>query len=126
RLVATQTPLHLLIWSAYNVLQSQLQVGPNVSAAVMNTFYDIEAKAPAGAIPPGALSRENRRKMQSMLQALLADRFKLQVHVEKRELSIYALVVDKNGLKLPKAPERDCGATPSSCRFTQVGITGVI
>ena len=35
-----------------------------------------------------------------MLQALLADRFKLAVHRETRELSVYELVVAKSGVKL--------------------------
>src|SRR5262249_43399947 len=54
-------------------------------------------------------------------QSLLADRFKLRLHNEKKELSIYALLPDKSGLKLPKAPDRDCSATPSPCRWSSGG-----
>jgi uncharacterized protein (TIGR03435 family) len=43
------------------------------------------------------------------------------MHTVKKELPVYAMVVDKNGLKLPKAPDRDCDGTPSPCRFTQMG-----
>ena len=42
-----------------------------------------------------------------MLQAVLADRFKLKVHHEKRELPIYALVVAKGGSKLKQADPKD-------------------
>ena len=44
-----------------------------------------------------------------MLQALLAERFKLKVHHEMREMPIYSLVTTKNGPKLQPAPkDRDC------------------
>jgi uncharacterized protein (TIGR03435 family) len=49
-----------------------------------------------------------------MLRALLADRFRLKVHFESREISRYVLVTPKNGLKfgphLAKAEDRDCAA----------------
>jgi uncharacterized protein (TIGR03435 family) len=114
-------PLQLLITSAYGILPVQLQFAPNLPDAALKTFYDIEAKPEANAIPPGRLSRESARKVETMLQALLADRFKLRMHTEKRELPVYALLVDKNGLKLEKAPDRDCAATPSPCRWLRVG-----
>jgi len=49
-----------------------------------------------------------------MLQALLADRFKLVVHREMKEMPVYALVVGKGGPKLEKADidEKNCPATP--------------
>jgi uncharacterized protein (TIGR03435 family) len=40
---------------------------------------------------------------QQMTQALLADRFKLSIHRETKELPVYALVVAKNGPKLQEA-----------------------
>ena len=44
---------------------------------------------------------------ERMLQALLADRFKLTIHRETKELPIYSLVVAKGGPKLQEAkPER--------------------
>jgi uncharacterized protein (TIGR03435 family) len=56
--------------------------------------YDLTATMPAGTPPHEVLL---------MLQTLLVDRFKLVTHRETRELSVYALVVDKNGLKLKPA-----------------------
>src|SRR5262245_23691679 len=119
RVVATQAPLHMLIWSAYGILPTQLEFAEKVEPP--RDMYDIDARPEANAIPPGRLSRESIRKMELMLQSLLADRFKLKVHTEKKELPIYALVLDKNGLKLQKAPDRDCDVTPSPCRFSQIG-----
>jgi uncharacterized protein (TIGR03435 family) len=48
--------------------------------------------------------------MRLMLQSLLADRFKLEVHRESKELPVYAIIVPKDGPKLEKAKlqEQDC------------------
>jgi len=49
-----------------------------------------------------------------MLQALLADRFKLVIRSESKEMPVYALVAGKGGPKLQKADieEKDCPANP--------------
>ena len=57
--------------------------------------FEISAK-----IPEGATSEQ----LPAMLQALLAERFKLAAHKEDRPRSGYALVVDKGG---PKFKEDD-------------------
>jgi bla regulator protein BlaR1 len=46
---------------------------------------------------------ERNRQVNLMEQALLADRFALKVHFEKRQLPVYALVVAKGGPKLREA-----------------------
>jgi uncharacterized protein (TIGR03435 family) len=51
-----------------------------------------------------------------MLQALLADRFKLKVHHINKDLPVYNLVVGKNG---PKLKESGAGA-----KFSMVTRTG--
>ena len=53
--------------------------------------FDIVAKIAMGA---------TKEQFQMMLQNLLAERFKLAVHHETKELPIYALVVGKGGPKL--------------------------
>ena len=125
RVIANQAPIHLLITAAYNILPAQLQFEPNIAKDVLQGFYDIEAKPEANVIPPGPLSRDNKRKVARMLQTLLADRFKLRTHTEKKELPVYALLADKGGIKLPKAPARDCDATPSPCRWFNIGARGI-
>jgi uncharacterized protein (TIGR03435 family) len=59
-----------------------------------NERYDIMAKA-AGPAPDAEL--------RLMLQTLLADRFKLAVHRQTKEMSSYALVVGKNGPKFQES-----------------------
>ena len=75
---------------AYLVRDYQIS-GP---AWLLNEKYDITAKA-AGPAP--------LNQLRQMLQALLADRFQLQLHRETKDLPIYALVEAKSGPKLHKA-----------------------
>jgi uncharacterized protein (TIGR03435 family) len=58
--------------------------------------FDVEAKA-VGDVVRGI---EGTRRKQLMLQTLLAERFKLVVHHERRELPIYALVLARRDQKL--------------------------
>jgi uncharacterized protein (TIGR03435 family) len=52
-----------------------------------------------------------------MLQNLLAERFKLAYHYEKKEMQVYGLVVGKSGLKMkespPEPPPAADGAPPA-------------
>jgi uncharacterized protein (TIGR03435 family) len=54
--------------------------------------FDIQARLPDGAVED---------QLPQMLQGMLADRFGLKTHTESRVLSAFALVVGKNGAKLP-------------------------
>ena len=61
--------------------------------------FDVEAKAEN-------LSATNA-DLIAMLQTLLIDRFKLKFHIEKREVSGFALVIARNGSKLKEGrPDR--------------------
>src|SRR5262249_48272882 len=71
---------------AYNTPETQILSGPKW---VDEIRYDITAKAD-GPIPEADLLR--------MLQPLLADRFKLQFHRERRLVAGYALTVAKGGV----------------------------
>jgi uncharacterized protein (TIGR03435 family) len=55
-------------------------------------------------------------QMQSVLQRLLAERFRLVFHKEKRELSAYTITVAKGGEKIKKdeAPGPSFGGAPQS------------
>lgn len=75
---------------------SQVIGGP---AWINSEGYDIKAE-------PGA--KADPKQVWLMWQRLLADRFKLRLHRETRELPIYILTAAKNGFKLP-APPQDVG-----------------
>jgi uncharacterized protein (TIGR03435 family) len=49
----------------------------------------------------------NLHQQQEMLQKILADRFQLKFHKEKRELSVYAIQVAKGGPRLTPASNPD-------------------
>jgi uncharacterized protein (TIGR03435 family) len=96
--------LTLLIATAYEIpVLPDLQIaGPDW---MRDQLFDISAT-----MPPGA----SEDQVPEMLRALLADRFKLAVHRESKETSIYALVVGKNGPKMKEAalPGADAPAPP--------------
>jgi uncharacterized protein (TIGR03435 family) len=80
-----------LISIAYKVKPHQIS-GPDWLAV---DRFDIVAKIPDGI---------DKEKVPEMMQALLADRFKLTFHREDKDHPIYALVVGKNGPKLKESP----------------------
>ena len=112
----SRAPLALVLALAYDLSVQN----PRVSGALPDWIsspegaYDIEATAPEGALPESISRKDRNDRERSMLQALLADRFKLVVHHEMKEMPVYALVVGKGGPKLEKADidEKDCPATP--------------
>jgi uncharacterized protein (TIGR03435 family) len=127
RFTATNMPLFMLIASAYDVpIQSvRLSGGPDW---IRSERYDIEATAGSGAVPAGLSTKARENKTRLMLQALLADRFKLTIRREAKDLPVYAVVVGKNGPKLQKAKieEKDCPEGPEnygvSCHSVMGGM----
>jgi uncharacterized protein (TIGR03435 family) len=118
RFTAT-APLLMVIAAAYDIPMtgpvSRITGGP----AWLNSpesVYDIQATAAKGVIPDGLAASARADRMRVMLQALLADRFKLVLRRETKEVPVYALVVSKDGPKIPKADieEKDCPDTPLS------------
>src|SRR5436189_1085190 len=81
--------------------------------------YDIEAKAPANAIPPSLQDSEVRSRIQQMIRGLLADRFRLVMRVENKTMSVYALTVANGGPKLQNSAIAEKGCTfdtdPEAC-----------
>ncbi len=77
-------------------------------------MFSIEAEAAKGALPEGLPAKARQERMRPMLQRLLADRFKLVVHREKKEMPVYAVVVSKGGPRLQKADldPPDCHEPP--------------
>ena len=88
-LFTMRAPVRVLIQNAYQLLQEGQVVG-GPSWLTSDTF-DIVASVAGNPAPD---------QIPLMLRALLADRFKLIVHIETRELPIYALVLARNDGKL--------------------------
>lgn len=114
RFVATNVRLQMVIAVAYG-LPFQTFGTPRISGGpewVRSERFDIEARAESGALPAGLPSTERERRMRVMLRNLLADRFKLSVHTDMREMPVYAVMVAKNGPKLEPSSlqEKDCDA----------------
>lgn len=88
----------MLIRLAYGVEDNQISGGPN---RLNSESYNIEARADRSvANELHQLSKDQRElAKEHMLQALLADRFKLTLHRETKELPVYTLVIAKNGPK---------------------------
>ena len=87
------TSLSDLITFAYGVHARQITGGP---AWIETEKYDLAAK-------PDGEGQPNDKQWKMMLQKLLADRFQLAFHRDKKELAVYAIVIAKNGPKLAKS-----------------------
>lgn len=79
-----------LVAFAYNVQMKQVVNGP---AWMDKDRFDIDGV-------PDKEGTPNDKQLRSMMRKLLADRFKMTFHQEKRELSAYVLTVGKGGQKL--------------------------
>lgn len=103
RYVATNVPLIRVIASAWNLpLQSQRLILAS-GVRMPDEFYDIEATSEKGMFPPEKAWEGRYHTMQSMVKALLEDRFKLRIRREPKEQPVYALVVGKGGPRLEKS-----------------------
>jgi uncharacterized protein (TIGR03435 family) len=108
RLTATNMPLRALITFAYQLQPFQLVGDPSW---IRNENFDIVAKMEGdpAPVPPG----QGPDPLMLAMRTLLADRFKLAVHRETREMDIYALVVARpDGTLGPKLQRTttDCEA----------------
>jgi uncharacterized protein (TIGR03435 family) len=91
-----------LIANAYGIKQDLISGGPSW---VGSSEYDVEAKVVAtGEVSSLRLSRD---QLKLMMQTLLADRLKLVVHTETKELPVYDLTVARSGPKLQQAKPGD-------------------
>jgi uncharacterized protein (TIGR03435 family) len=101
-----------LITQAYEIHDSQIIGGPDWLGA---QGYDINATL------TGTPSPDDRRMM---MKTLLRDRFKLTFHTEKRDLPLYALIVQRGdgrlGPGLKRIPDDEC-PPPGSRRGARPG-----
>ncbi|HLW77806.1 MAG TPA: TIGR03435 family protein, partial [Bryobacteraceae bacterium] len=97
----TNMALKWIVMQAYRVQPDAIVGGP---AWITSDKWDIVAKSEKPA---------TRAQQSEMLKPLLAERFKLQVHKETRQLPEYELVVAKGGPKLHEATEAELAAKPA-------------
>jgi uncharacterized protein (TIGR03435 family) len=96
---------------AYKVKDYQIE-GPDF---MRTEKYDISAKLP---------SASARDQVAEMIQSLLEDRFALKFHRETKEFPVYALIVDKGGLKAKAAQiDADTGTVSVTANNTAAGTT---
>jgi uncharacterized protein (TIGR03435 family) len=128
---AQNVTLKTLIQQAYDIRSFQISGGPSW---LDTQTYDVTAKAGNTAV-----SEDDIRKMTSvqrdafkqqfsrMLQSLLADRFQLKMHLEVRELPVYAMVATQTSPMI-RSSKNNAGSvsrlTMRPVEGGQVEITG--
>jgi len=120
----TNVPLkNVMEYSAYGIPGQRILGGP---AWLGSVRFDIEAKEDALTLAEmKGLGRDERQaRQQKMFQELLADRFKLLVHWETREMPVYELVAAKGGSKLTASKE-PAGSTGINSGSASMSIKGI-
>jgi bla regulator protein blaR1 len=100
RVTAANFTLKRLIQQAYGIKDFQITGGPGW---IGSDPFDITAKA--------EVSTTNYEQIKLMLQLLLAERFRLAMRHDTREMAVYALLVNKNGPKFKEATQSGPGMT---------------
>ena len=104
RLLIQNQTVNDLISFAYTIHQKQIVAGP---PWLETERFDIVGQADVEGYA-------NLHQIQEMLQKLLASRFNLKFHQEKRELPIFAITVAKGGPKLTRHTEASNGLPTQS------------
>ncbi|MGJ5820103.1 TIGR03435 family protein [Paludibaculum fermentans] len=109
-LMGSAVSVNTLLSYAYDVPSNPSPRLSNLPEWALREKYDIEAKAPANAVPPNLPEGEARNRVQQLVRELLAGRFKLVMRVENRTMPVYALTVARGGPKLQKSAiaGKDC------------------
>jgi uncharacterized protein (TIGR03435 family) len=105
---ATNLPVSVYIGFAYKMSNNQMKVLlPLLPKWATTDRFDIQARAEGN---PG------KDQMRLMMQSLLADRFKIAVHTETRQLPVFALLLVKPGKTGPQLQphpnDASCSMTP--------------
>jgi uncharacterized protein (TIGR03435 family) len=110
RYIATAVPLTFVINFAY---RGQSLDGSKAPAWASSDLWDIQAKAPDGALPATrTLSLTDPDPMAAFVQALLEDRFQLKMHRETRDVPVYELTIAKGGLKIKRSEDQSTPLVP--------------
>ena len=105
-LSATNWPLFQYMIFAYKLTPNQLQdVQSQLPKWASTQRFDIQARGSGN---------PTKDQFRLMMQALLADRFKLKIHYETRQLPVMALVLDKPGKLGPQIQPHPADASCST------------
>ncbi len=88
RYIAAGAPLKMMLTAAYRIRTDQVSGGPGW---IDTDHFDMNAEAEQ----PSSIE-----ELHGMLRNLLRERFELQMHSETKERPVYALSVDKSGIKM--------------------------
>jgi len=99
---ASNVSLKMLIQGAYGIREDLISGAPSWADSAR---FDIDAKVAGSDID--ALKKLSPEQRRLLLQPLLADRFKLKIHTETKQLPVYELVLAKGGSKLKEATAGD-------------------
>jgi uncharacterized protein (TIGR03435 family) len=113
---------HFGALSIKNLIARAYDIQPNLIAGpdwISSQRWDISAKLPDGTTVD---------QVPEMLKALLADRFGLKIHFEKKEQPAYALVLGKTPLKLKALPpdsdeQKSNGAVSQAVSGSSQGVS---
>jgi uncharacterized protein (TIGR03435 family) len=95
--------LSMLLMQAYNIKHYQL----SLPSSLETERFNISAKVPDGT---------TKEQFRLMLQNLLAERFKLVIHRDQKEMQVYEMTVAKGGLKVKESvpePLKEGAADPT-------------
>ncbi len=115
RLATKATSLVDLMMFAYGVHPSQIADGPEWMTAEK---FDV-------VVQPNMPGRPSTAQMRSIVQQLLADRFKLAFHHAQRELPVYRIVTAKGGPRLTPSTKEEQGNNTAAIGITP-GLMTVI
>ena len=114
---AANFPLYAYILFAWKVMGNQEQLlRTQMPGWVMTDRFDIEARAEGN---------PDKDQMRLMMRSLLADRFKLAIHYETRQVPVLAMVLSKPGrtgpLLQPHSDDSSCSTVPSPLQNQTTG-----
>jgi uncharacterized protein (TIGR03435 family) len=118
---ATNMPVSAYIFFAYKVTINQLNLLlPQLPKWVTSDGYDIQARASGN---------PTKDQMRLMMQSLLADRLKLIIHFETRQMPVFGLVLAKPGKTGPQLQQHQdnpsCSQPPSAADSAPMPATTV-
>ena len=109
---ASNMSLESMIMRAYGLKKYQLR-GPDWLESLR---FDMAARLPADII--GDPSDRHSPSAQMMMRKMLADRFKLIVHVDHTDLPVYGLTVATDGIRFPESQEVVSHSTAKNGHYT--------